>query len=168
MIQRGDGGTHEPHHQRGGGRVRIRHRRRGSRPCYRCCKSLAVLVEHQRGLFYSRKGPAGVACRNWGAARKAPLGGGALGLREAREKSPPDPHARPTSQTRVALLGRHLGDCVRARPGVRFGWLLSIELAEGLDVIRQSFCPPRCGPTNFFWTPARRIWIDKGAINTGA
>jgi uncharacterized protein len=27
---------------------------------------------------------------------------------------------------------------------------------------------PRCGPTNFFWTPARRIWIDKGAINTGA
>jgi hypothetical protein len=42
-----------------------------------------------RGLFYSRKGPAGVACRNWGAARKAPLGGGALGLREARERAGP-------------------------------------------------------------------------------
>ena len=23
-------------------------------------------------------------------------------------------------------------------------------------------------PHPFFWTPARRIWIDKGAINTGA
>ena len=22
-------------------------------------------------------------------------------------------------------------------------------------------------PPNFFWTPARRIWIDKGAMNTG-
>jgi hypothetical protein len=26
----------------------------------------------------------------------------------------------------------------------------------------------RCAGPNFFWTPARRIWIDKGAINTGA
>ncbi len=39
-------------------------------------------------------------------------------------------------------------------------------LVKQLDEARQ---PPhlRSGP-NFFWTPARRIWIDKGAINTGA
>ena len=27
--------------------------------------------------------------------------------------------------------------------------------------------PRPARPPNFFWTPARRIWIDKGAMNTG-
>jgi hypothetical protein len=27
---------------------------------------------------------------------------------------------------------------------------------------------PASATQNFFWTPARPIWIDKGAINTGA
>jgi hypothetical protein len=31
-----------------------------------------------------------------------------------------------------------------------------------------SFSTGRSAQENFFWTPARRIWIDKGAINTGA
>jgi hypothetical protein len=36
-----------------------------------------------------------------------------------------------------------------------------------LDSAQIAQVPTVAGP-NFFWTPARRIWIDKGAINTGA
>jgi hypothetical protein len=41
----------EPHHQRGGGRARIRHRRRGSRLCHRCCKRLPFSWSTSAGFF---------------------------------------------------------------------------------------------------------------------
>jgi hypothetical protein len=45
-----------------------------------------------------------------------------------------------------------------------------LALANGFLVrdIAVADLPARRGVPNFFWTPARRIWIDKDAINTGA
>ena len=50
-----------------------------------------------------------------------------------------------------------------------FGWLGVLSdtppVSQELIYVRH---PPRpARPPNFFWTPARRIWIDKGAMNTG-
>jgi hypothetical protein len=49
-------------------------------------------------------------------ARKAPLGGGALSPGSESKIIPRSPTACLTSQTTVALLGRHLGDHVRKFP----------------------------------------------------
>src|SRR5512144_2416098 len=38
-------------------------------------------------------------------------------------------------------------------------------LPDGFDVVFDGIGEART--PNFFWTPARRIWIDKGAMNTG-
>jgi hypothetical protein len=40
--------------------------------------------------------------------------------------------------------------------------------SAGTDVAIAEVPPLQERPHPFFWTPARRIWIDKGAINTGA
>ena len=60
----------------------------------------------------------------------------------------------------VADVVRVLGAPARAL----FHHRIANEIA--LDETAGVICP--CGQPNFFWTPARRIWIDNGAINTGA
>ena len=45
-----------------------------------------------------------------------------------------------------------------------------VEDADGrhVDSLKSPPLKLQERPHPFFWTPARRIWIDKGAINTGA
>ena len=43
----------------------------------------------------------------------------------------------------------------------KFNSLHSYGLAVDVHAVSQD------QPADFFWTPARRIWIDKGAMNTG-